>query len=71
MSFLIQRKIMANRRSSIKKIRVDIRRRERGHVESYADAAAQIDLAVRNVRVLSRFSLAEVPEQDWSTGWDL
>jgi uncharacterized membrane protein YgaE (UPF0421/DUF939 family) len=30
------------------------RRRERGHVESYADAAAQIDLAVRNVRVLAR-----------------
>lgn len=30
------------------------RRRIRGHVESYADAAAQIDLAVRNVRVLAR-----------------
>jgi uncharacterized membrane protein YgaE (UPF0421/DUF939 family) len=30
------------------------RRRLRGHVESSADAAAQIDLAVRNVRVLAR-----------------
>jgi uncharacterized membrane protein YgaE (UPF0421/DUF939 family) len=30
------------------------RRRERGSVEVYADAAAQVDLAVRNVRVLAR-----------------
>jgi hypothetical protein len=30
------------------------RRRHRGQVESYADAAARIDLAVRNVRVLAR-----------------
>jgi len=30
------------------------RRGERGPVEAYADAAAQIDLAVRNVRVLAR-----------------
>jgi hypothetical protein len=30
------------------------RRRSRGRVESYAGAAAQIDLAVRNVRVLAR-----------------
>ncbi len=30
------------------------RRRARGMVESYADAAARIDLAVRNVRVLAR-----------------
>jgi uncharacterized membrane protein YgaE (UPF0421/DUF939 family) len=30
------------------------RRRARGLVESYADAAARIDLAVRNVRVLAR-----------------
>jgi uncharacterized membrane protein YgaE (UPF0421/DUF939 family) len=30
------------------------RRRSRGAVESYADAAARIDLAVRNVRVLAR-----------------
>jgi uncharacterized membrane protein YgaE (UPF0421/DUF939 family) len=30
------------------------RRRARGAVESYADAAARIDLAVRNVRVLAR-----------------
>src|SRR5918999_1551410 len=30
------------------------RRRLRGRVETYADAAAQIDLAVRNVRVLAR-----------------
>ena len=30
------------------------RRRSRGRVESYAEAAAQIDLAVRNVRVLAR-----------------
>jgi uncharacterized membrane protein YgaE (UPF0421/DUF939 family) len=30
------------------------RRRSRGHVESYAGAAGQIDLAVRNVRVLAR-----------------
>ena len=40
------------------------RRRSRGVVESYADAAARIDLAVRNVRVLARgtiraFSLDE------------
>jgi uncharacterized membrane protein YgaE (UPF0421/DUF939 family) len=30
------------------------RRRARGAVESYADAAARVDLAVRNVRVLAR-----------------
>jgi uncharacterized membrane protein YgaE (UPF0421/DUF939 family) len=30
------------------------RRRSRGRVEAYADAAAQVDLAVRNVRVLAR-----------------
>ena len=30
------------------------RRRARGAVESYADAAGRIDLAVRNVRVLAR-----------------
>jgi uncharacterized membrane protein YgaE (UPF0421/DUF939 family) len=30
------------------------RRRARGSVEAYADAAAQVDLAVRNVRVLAR-----------------
>jgi uncharacterized membrane protein YgaE (UPF0421/DUF939 family) len=31
-----------------------LRRRDRGHVDLYADAAAQIDLAIRNVRVLAR-----------------
>src|SRR5947208_2431816 len=31
-----------------------VRRRDRGHVDLYADAAAQIDLAIRNVRVLAR-----------------
>ena len=31
-----------------------VRRRNRGHVDLYADAAAQIDLAIRNVRVLAR-----------------
>jgi uncharacterized membrane protein YgaE (UPF0421/DUF939 family) len=31
-----------------------VRRRSRGHVDLYADAAAQIDLAIRNVRVLAR-----------------
>ena len=30
------------------------RRRDRRHVDFYADAAAQIDLAIRNVRVLAR-----------------
>jgi len=30
------------------------RRRDRPHVDFYADAAAQIDLAIRNVRVLAR-----------------
>src|SRR3954453_17826584 len=30
------------------------RRRDRGHVDLYADAAAQIDLAIRNVPVLAR-----------------
>ena len=30
------------------------RRRHRGRIEDYADAAARIDLAVRNVRVLAR-----------------
>jgi uncharacterized membrane protein YgaE (UPF0421/DUF939 family) len=33
------------------------RRRARGLVESYADAAARIDLAVRNVRVLARATI--------------
>jgi uncharacterized membrane protein YgaE (UPF0421/DUF939 family) len=33
------------------------RRSARGHVEFYADAAARIDLAVRNVRVLARGAL--------------
>jgi uncharacterized membrane protein YgaE (UPF0421/DUF939 family) len=36
------------------------RRRLRGRVETYADAAAQIDLAVRNVRVLARGSIRAV-----------
>jgi uncharacterized membrane protein YgaE (UPF0421/DUF939 family) len=36
------------------------RRRWRGLVESYADGAAQIDLAVRNVRVLARGSIRAV-----------
>jgi uncharacterized membrane protein YgaE (UPF0421/DUF939 family) len=31
-----------------------LRRRHRPHVDFYADAAAQIDLAIRNVRVLAR-----------------
>ena len=31
-----------------------VRRRARGHVDLYADAATQIDLAIRNVRVLAR-----------------
>jgi uncharacterized membrane protein YgaE (UPF0421/DUF939 family) len=31
-----------------------VRRRSRGHVDFYADAAEQIDLAIRNVRVLAR-----------------
>jgi uncharacterized membrane protein YgaE (UPF0421/DUF939 family) len=31
-----------------------VRRRDRPHVDFYADAAAQIDLAIRNVRVLAR-----------------
>jgi uncharacterized membrane protein YgaE (UPF0421/DUF939 family) len=31
-----------------------VRRRSRGHVDVYADAAEQIDLAIRNVRVLAR-----------------
>jgi uncharacterized membrane protein YgaE (UPF0421/DUF939 family) len=31
-----------------------VRRRDRGHVDFYADAAAQIDLAIRNTRVLAR-----------------
>ena len=31
-----------------------VRRRSRGHVDFYAEAAAQIDLAIRNVRVLAR-----------------
>jgi uncharacterized membrane protein YgaE (UPF0421/DUF939 family) len=33
------------------------RRRDRGHVDLYADAAAQIDLAIRNIRVLARGAL--------------
>jgi uncharacterized membrane protein YgaE (UPF0421/DUF939 family) len=36
------------------------RRRLRGRVESYADAAEQIDLAVRNVRVLARGTIRAV-----------
>jgi uncharacterized membrane protein YgaE (UPF0421/DUF939 family) len=36
------------------------RRRLRGRVETYADAAAQIDLAVRNVRVLARGAIRAV-----------
>jgi uncharacterized membrane protein YgaE (UPF0421/DUF939 family) len=34
-----------------------VRRRARGTVDFYADAAAQIDLAIRNVRVLARGAL--------------
>ena len=36
------------------------RRRSRGAVESYADAAARIDLAVRNVRVLARGTIRAI-----------
>ena len=36
------------------------RRRMRGRVEGYADAAAQMDLAVRNVRVLARGGIRAV-----------
>lgn len=36
------------------------RRRSRGRVESYADAASPIDLAVRNVRVLARGAIRAV-----------
>jgi uncharacterized membrane protein YgaE (UPF0421/DUF939 family) len=36
------------------------RRRARGIVESYADAAARIDLAVRNVRVLARGTIRAI-----------
>jgi uncharacterized membrane protein YgaE (UPF0421/DUF939 family) len=36
------------------------RRRRRGQVEAYADAAVQIDLAVRNVRVLARGTIRAV-----------
>jgi uncharacterized membrane protein YgaE (UPF0421/DUF939 family) len=36
------------------------RRAERGQVESYADAAAQVDLAVRNVRVLARGAIRAI-----------
>jgi hypothetical protein len=36
------------------------RRRMRGRVEGYADAAAQMDLAVRNVRVLARGAIRAV-----------
>ncbi|MGH2947150.1 MAG: FUSC family protein [Solirubrobacteraceae bacterium] len=36
------------------------RRRSRGRVESYAEGAAQIDLAVRNVRVLARGTIRAV-----------
>jgi uncharacterized membrane protein YgaE (UPF0421/DUF939 family) len=34
-----------------------VRRRSLGHVDFYAEAAAQIDLAIRNVRVLARGAL--------------
>jgi uncharacterized membrane protein YgaE (UPF0421/DUF939 family) len=37
-----------------------VRRGSRGRVESYADAARQIDLAVRNVRVLARGTIRAV-----------
>ncbi len=37
-----------------------VRRRSRTTVESYADAAAQVDLAVRNVRVLARGAIRAV-----------
>ena len=40
------------------------RRRARGTVESYADAAARIDLAVRNVRVLARGVIRAVSLDD-------
>lgn len=40
------------------------RRRSRGRVESYADAAAQIDLAVRNVRVLARGTIRALQLED-------
>ena len=36
------------------------RRRLRGRVEGYADVAAQVDLAVRNVRVLARGAIRAV-----------
>ena len=36
------------------------RRRSRGRVESYADAAGRVDLAVRNVRVLARGTIRAV-----------
>ncbi len=36
------------------------RRRSRGVVESYADAAEQVDLAVRNVRVLARGTIRAI-----------
>jgi uncharacterized membrane protein YgaE (UPF0421/DUF939 family) len=40
------------------------RRRLRGEVESYADAAARVDLAVRNVRVLARGTIRAVRLED-------
>jgi uncharacterized membrane protein YgaE (UPF0421/DUF939 family) len=40
------------------------RRRLRGRVETYADAAAQMDLAVRNVRVLARGTIRAVRLQE-------
>jgi uncharacterized membrane protein YgaE (UPF0421/DUF939 family) len=44
------------------------RRRARGIVESYADAAARIDLAVRNVRVLARRRCATSPRRSGRSG---
>ena len=40
------------------------RRRARGHVARYAEAAAQIDLAIRNVRVLARGAVRAVRTGD-------
>jgi len=36
------------------------RRRARGHVDLYADAGAQVDLAIRNVRVLARGAMRAI-----------
>ena len=40
------------------------RRRSRGRVETYAEAAAQIDLAIRNVRVLARGTIRALQLDD-------